>query len=87
MNDVLISNQWVKATPILYNKGFIGKLLCRHSYYLSRWHWCHGINGNDPLEMEVEIICPKCGKKKYWHINRNTAKCRLIEKLFADRKW
>ena len=83
MDDVLIA----KDVPAICNKNFIDRLLCRHIYHLSRWHWCHGVNGNNPLEMEVEIICPKCGKKKYWHINRNTAKCQLIERLFADRKW
>ena len=82
MDDVLIT----KNVPAICDKNFIGRLLCRHIYHLSRWHWCHGINGNDPLEMEVEIICPKCGKKKYWHIPKNNMKCRVIEEYFPDRK-
>jgi hypothetical protein len=41
------------------------KLFCNHFYLMTRWHWCHGPNGNDPRCIEREFRCVKCGKMIY----------------------
>ena len=57
---------------------FWKQLFCKHDYTLSRWHWTHGINGNEPREMECEYICTKCGKFKWTHPGRNSAREKSI---------
>jgi hypothetical protein len=57
---------------------FWKQLFCKHDYTLSRWHWTHGINGNEPREMECEYICTKCGKFKWTHPDRNSAREKYI---------
>ena len=41
------------------------KLFCKHFYMMTRWHWSHGPNGNDPRCIEREFRCTKCGKLFY----------------------
>lgn len=50
------------------------RLLCKHNWELSRWHWFHGYNGNDPRTIEAEYICSKCTSKKYIHIEKDMDK-------------
>lgn len=47
------------------------KIFCNHSYKIKRWHWFHGYNANEPRMIEVECICKKCGKIKYFVLDRN----------------
>ena len=44
---------------------FLKRLFCKHYYVISKWHYTHGANGNNPAFLEVEHICQKCGKKTY----------------------
>lgn len=44
------------------------QLFCEHRYELNRWHICHGLNGNNPAEIEAEYICDQCGKIMYQHL-------------------
>jgi len=51
--------------------AWLAQLWCNHvSVQLIRWHWTHGINGNDPRTVEAEYRCDKCGKLVYMHLNR-----------------
>lgn len=46
--------------------SFFKRLFCPHHIQIfNRWHICHGPNGNDPAEIEVEYICNHCGKVIY----------------------
>ena len=45
------------------------KLFCKHSYDITSWHWVNmngrNITFSNPLFIEVECKCSKCGKVKY----------------------
>lgn len=59
----------------------IRRLFCHHYYYLKRWHWTHGFQGNEPMHIEAEEVCEKCGKIRYFYPPRNSADEKyLIEK-------
>lgn len=45
--------------------NFLKRLFCKHKYKLNRWHNTHGPDGFDPLLIEAEYICTKCGKICY----------------------
>lgn len=48
---------------------FFQRLFCKHeNAELIRWHWTHGINGNEPAFIEAEYICNKCGKIVYLYL-------------------
>lgn len=50
------------------------QLFCKHeSAELIRWHWTHGINGNEPAFIEGEYRCYKCGKTVYLYQHGETA--------------
>lgn len=52
-------------------KRWLKQLLCRHYRAgLVRWHWCHGLNGNEPATVEAEYRCDDCGKLVYMHLGR-----------------
>lgn len=59
------------------------RFFCYHLYTLNRWHWTHGVNGNDPLMIEREYKCAKCGKLHYDTIRS----CDCDLKAFAARNW
>ena len=46
-------------------KKYFTRCLCKHNYHIFRWHWTHGINGNDPSIIQYAIKCDKCGKIKF----------------------
>ena len=48
--------------------NFIKRLFCHHNWAISRWHWTHGISGNDPLFIEMECECTKCGAIHYEYL-------------------
>ena len=60
------------------------QLFCKHNYKVLRWHYTHGINGDEPHIIEAELECVKCGKISYCDISRD--KMAKFEKIFKDKK-
>lgn len=48
-------------------KKFIQELKCEHDMLLKRWHLVH-FPDHEPLSVEAEYICTKCGKTEYLHL-------------------
>lgn len=67
--------------------GFLKRLFCNHDYKLNRWHWCHGPAAMEPLMIEAEYVCVKCGKKFYTHPERGGAIEEIILERFKDKEW
>lgn len=45
---------------------FFRQLRCKHhDADLLRWHWTHGMSGNEPAFIEAEYCCKECGKIIY----------------------
>ena len=65
--------------------SFIERLICNHKYEVDKWHYTHGPNGNKPAYIEGIEICPKCGKEKYFWIDRGR-ETNFI-KNYADKQW
>lgn len=65
---------------------WLKQLVCRHSYQIIRWHWTHGPTGNDPLCLEVEHKCSKCGKIAYSYHERGSGGEEFILTL-TEKEW
>ena len=50
----------------------IKRMACKHEYRLLRWHWTHGINGNEPAFIEAELRCEKCGRVEFYYPERGS---------------
>jgi hypothetical protein len=48
-------------------KKLLQELRCEHDMRLNRWHWVHFPN-YEPLSVEAEYKCTKCGKIDYVHL-------------------
>lgn len=66
-------------------KTWLQQLRCPHSFHLNRWHWCHGPNGNDPIMIEYECLCPQCGKLVYG-IVKDQLKDTFAD-VYKDKEW
>jgi hypothetical protein len=67
-------------------KRFFEQLFCRHEYEITRWHWFHGFNGNEPRRLEVERVCKKCGKAIYSYPDRNSKEETYILSM-PEKEW
>ena len=58
------------------------RLFCKHYFVVKRWHFTHGQLGNEPHFAEGFKQCKKCGKERYFWVERNSEfeKC-LIENM------
>ena len=48
-------------------KHLVRQFRCKHDMSLNRWHLVHYPN-YEPLSVEAEFICSKCGKMDYLHL-------------------
>jgi predicted nucleic acid-binding Zn-ribbon protein len=62
----------------------LAQLFCKHQYTVEKWHWCHGPVGADPAFIEGFEVCPKCGKRKYFWVERGSA---LEKALLAQEEF
>jgi len=65
---------------------FIKQLFCKHSYMVEKWHCTHGPMGNDPAYIEGFMVCPDCGKERYFACERTSKFGKYIEKNMEDRQ-
>ena len=49
-------------------------IFCRHDWNVDKWRWAFSSTGDDPLFLEAEQVCRKCGRRKYWYPPRDTWK-------------
>jgi hypothetical protein len=54
-------------------KRFIREQKCHHDMELIRWHWVH-FPEYEPLSVEAEYKCTKCGRIDYLHLYDKKAK-------------
>jgi hypothetical protein len=50
----------------------IKKFKCKHDMSIKRWHWVH-FPDYEPLSVEAEYECSKCGKIDYLHLYEEEA--------------
>lgn len=62
------------------------KLFCNHFYLMTRWHWSHGPNGNDPGGIECEFRCVKCGKTVYTYITSDDCDINRFAEYYSDKQ-
>ena len=67
-------------------KNFLKRIFCNHEYILIRWHWTHGINGNEPRMIEAEFKCRKCNKVHYVYPNRGSELEELLIKYQKEKQ-
>jgi formylmethanofuran dehydrogenase subunit E len=46
---------------------YFKKIKCNHDMTLFRWHWVH-FPEYEPLSIEIEYKCQKCGSFDYIHL-------------------
>jgi hypothetical protein len=68
-------------------KIWFRQLFCQHSFHLNRWHWCHGPNGNDPIMIECEYRCSKCGKLTYRDLSDDRENAKAWADFHRDKEW
>lgn len=62
-------------------------LFCKHKHSdVVCWHWTHGVNGNEPLFLEIQLKCNKCGKYFFRYIKDKQKCCDFAEK-YIDKQW
>ena len=64
----------------------IKQLFCRHSYIVQKWHFTHGLVGNEPSYIEGYDICRKCGKFRYFTVERGSERERYIMDYMKERQ-
>ena len=62
---------------------FFCQLFCRHTYGLTRWHWSHEFQDNEPMHIEAEYKCSKCGKLMYVYPRRGSE----LEEFFVLKRY
>lgn len=66
-------------------KDFLKRLFCRHDKYINRWHYTHG-PAMDPIHIEIELKCKKCGKLFYTYIF-DVNKMERFAAKWKDKEW
>lgn len=65
----------------------IKQIFCKHEQNeIVCWHWNHGVNGDSPLQIEVQLKCIKCGKYYFMDII-NYEKCLEFSTKYKDKEW
>ncbi len=63
------------------------RLICRHKNNdVICWHWYHGVNGDSPRMLEIQLKCKDCGKYHFANM-QNEIKCKLFVEKYRDKQW
>ena len=58
------------------------RIFCQHDFQVECWHFTHGPYGNEPRYIEGIEQCTKCGKRKYFWVERgSTLETHIIEHM------
>lgn len=64
-------------------KKIIKQAVCPHTgLQICRWHWCHGVNGDEPAMLELEYKCDDCGAVR--HADFKGQKAKEIESALLE---
>lgn len=67
-------------------RNLIKKLFHRHKGEVVCWHWSHGYDGMQPINIEIQLKCTKCGKYFYRYIF-DYDECLEFEANHKDKQW
>lgn len=63
------------------------QILCRHKENdVICWHWTHGVNGNEPRFIEIQLKCKNCHKYHFTYI-KDRLKCVEFSKRYSEKEW
>ena len=64
------------------------KIFCKHKneQEVICWHLTHGDQGNEPIFLEIQLKCPKCGKYYFRYIKDIEKMFDFMEK-YKDKQW
>lgn len=67
--------------------NFFKKLFCKHkNSEVVCWHWTHGPISNDPIFLEIQRKCLRCGKYYFEYI-RDSKKYNTFTKRYLKKRW